>query len=111
MGKYYGRIGYGIVEEDPDSPGVWKERLIWRNYYGDILRTFKKTESTDKVNDNVNMTNEISIVSDPYAFRNIAHMHCIEYMGVLWKINSVEIQYPRLILSIGGLYNAEIENS
>jgi hypothetical protein len=30
----------------------------------------------------------------------------VEFMGTKWKITNVEVQYPRLILSVGGVYNA-----
>ena len=106
MAKFYGRVGYGITEESEDAPGVWEEKLVWRNYYGDILRTLKRTDSSSYLNDNINVTNEISILADPFALNNFSLIHCIEFMGAAWKVNSVEIQYPRLILSIGGVYNA-----
>jgi len=28
-------------------------------------------------------------------------------MDSLWKVTAVDVQYPRLILSIGGVYNGE----
>lgn len=103
MPKWYGKIGYGVTEET--SPGVWTEEIVERQYYGDIIRNLRRLETSDQVNDNVSVSNEISIVSDPYAFENFHSIRWIEFMGSKWKVTSVEVQYPRLLLSLGGVYN------
>ena len=105
MAKYYGIIGYGISEET--TPGVWEDRIVERQYYGDLVRNTRRMQSSEYLNDNVNISNEISIVADPYANENFHLMRYVTFMGTKWKITSVEVQYPRLILSIGDVYNAE----
>lgn len=103
MPKWYGKIGYGVTEET--SPGVWTEEIVERQYYGDIIRNLRRLETSDQVNDNVSVSNEIGIVSDPYAFENFHSIRWVEFMGSKWKVTSVEVQYPRLLLSLGGVYN------
>ena len=103
MPKWYGKIGYGVTEET--SPGVWTEEIVERQYYGDIIRNLRRLETSDQVNDNVSVSNEISIVSDPYAFENFHSIRWVEFMGSKWKVTNVEVQYPRLLLSLGGVYN------
>lgn len=103
MAKFYGEIGYANIVET--EPGVWEEKIIKRNYYGDIIRNTRSLQTSDNVNDNINISNEISIVADPYANENFHSMRYVYFMGAKWKITSVEVKYPRLILSIGGLYN------
>lgn len=103
--KYYGRIGFVDTVEDPADSGIWVEQATERNYYGDIIRLTRRWETADKLNDNLQVSNEISIISDPFANDNFHKMRYIEWMGTLWKITSVEVQYPRLTLSIGGVYN------
>ena len=105
MGKWFGRIGY--AEQLETTPGVWEEKIVERNYYGDVVRNYCKLESSGEVNDNINVSMEISIVADPYAIPNFHAMRYIEYMGSLWKLSNVEVNYPRLILQIGGLYNGQ----
>ena len=105
MGKWFGRIGY--AEQLETTPGVWEEKIVERNYYGDIVHNYRKLESSGEVNDNINVSMEISIVADPYAIQNFHAMRYIEYMGSLWKLSNVEVNYPRLILQIGGLYNGQ----
>ena len=105
MAKFYGIIGFIKTEET--SPGVWTENVAERYYYGDVNRNTRRWESSNNQNDNLNINNEISIVADPYAIQNFHAIKYAEWMGSLWKINSIDVQYPRLILSIGGVYNGK----
>ena len=105
MAKFYGRIGYGI--STLTRPGVWEEVITDKLYSGDVLRNSRKLViASGTLNDNVNMSNEISIIADPFANENFQSIRYIEYMSTLWKVLSVEVQYPRLILEMGGVYNA-----
>lgn len=103
MAKFYGSIGYAETLET--SPGVWEEQITERNYYGDVMQTSRRLQNSNGVNDNVVITNNISILSDPFANENFQSMRYVEYMGAKWKVSNVEIQYPRLILTLGELYN------
>lgn len=103
MAKYYGKIGYAVTSET--EPGVWKDKIAERVYYGDVIRNVRKLQSSDQVNDDINISNEISIVADPFAYQNFHAIRYAEYMGTRWKVHSIEVSYPRLILSIGGVYN------
>lgn len=103
MNKFYGKIGYAISEET--VPGVWVERIVERSYYGDVIRNIRRLQSSENLNDDINVSNEISIVADAFANQNFHSMRYIEYMGTKWKVSSIEVKYPRLILSIGGVYN------
>ena len=103
MAKFHGKIGYNDSVET--APGVWDEKITERTYCGDLIRNTRRLQSTDKVNDDVNIGNEISIVADPYAMNNFHSIRYAEFMGTKWKVSTVEVQYPRLILSLGGLYN------
>lgn len=105
MAKYYGAVGYAVTKET--SPGVWGEDVTERMYYGDILRNNRKLNSADKINDDISISNEISIVADPYAMENFHAMRYVEFMGTRWKIANVDVQFPRLVLSLGGIYNGE----
>lgn len=105
MAKFCGAIGYAVTEET--KPGVWKEQITERMYFGDLTRNTRKLQSTDQLNDDINVANEISIVADPFANENFHSMKYVEFMGAKWKITSIEVQYPRLILTVGGVYNGE----
>lgn len=103
MAKYYGNIGYAETAET--NPGVWTEQIVERSYYGDMIRNTRRLQSAEQVNDNINIANDLSIIADPYAINNFHSMRYAEFMGAKWKISNVEVQYPRLILTLGGLYN------
>ena len=105
MAKFYGVIGFAeTVETDP---GVWEERIEEHSYYGELTRNIRSLQTSDSVNDNVNISNEISIVADPYAEQNFHTMRYVKFGGAKWKITNVEVQYPRLRLTIGGVYNGQ----
>lgn len=103
MAKFYGTIGYAETVET--EPGIWEEQITERSYYGDLIRNTRKLQTSEGVNNDVNLSNEISIVADPFAYQNFHSMRYVEYMGAKWKIINVEVQHPRLILSVGGVYN------
>lgn len=103
MAKFFGIIGYAETVET--VPGVWTEQITKREYYGDLTRNTRRLQTADKLNDDINITNELSIVADPYAMNNFHSMRYVEFMGTAWKITNVEVQYPRLILTLGGVWN------
>jgi len=103
MAKYYGAIGYSETTET--APGVWEETITERNYYGDVIKTSSKFQSGENLNDTLTINHQFRIVSDPYAYQNFYKIRYVKWMGAAWKVTNVEVQSPRLILSIGGLYN------
>lgn len=105
MAKYFGRIGYAETVET--VPGVWEEVIQERQYYGDVIRNARRWENGESLNDNLVVSNSISIVADDYAYQHFAYIRYVEWMGVLWKPSSVEVQRPRIILQIGGVYNGD----
>lgn len=104
MAKYYGKVGFAEpVEVDA---GVWDEKIVELPYKGDTIKQNRTLQSSaDSTNDNVNVSTQISIVADPYANMHFSTIRYATYMGVKWKVTNVDVQYPRLVLSLGGLYN------
>lgn len=103
MAKFYGQIGYAETIEI--RPGVWDEQITERSYYGDLIRNSRRLQSAEQTNDDINVANEISIVADPYANEHFYAMRYVVFGGAKWKITSVEVKYPRLVLTVGGVYN------
>ena len=102
MAKWFGKIGYVVTEET--EPGVWEETVTEREYFGDMTSDRRKRQNSGEVNDDINLSNVISIVADPFAYQNCSNMTYVEIMGSKWKISDVEVQRPRLILTVGGVY-------
>ena len=105
MSKYFGEIGFGVTEET--RPGVHEPGIVPKEYYGDIVRNSRRLEGGSKVNDDLNINMTLSIVADPFAFNNFHQLKYAEYMGAKWKATSVEPQFPRLVITLGGVYNGE----
>jgi len=105
MGKFYGKIGFAESEEA--SSGVWVDTITDRLYYGDILKNVSKVNEGENLNDNLTVENRLSILADPYAYKKFYTMRYVEWMGTKWKIISVDVKSPRLILKIGGVYNGD----
>jgi hypothetical protein len=105
MAKFYGEIGYAETVET--APGVWREQISKRQYFGDVLKNTSKVRDGENLNDNLVVDNRLSIVADPFAYEKFHAMRYIKWMGTLWKITAVEVQRPRLILTIGGVYNEQ----
>ena len=103
MAKFCGVIGYAVTKET--EPGIWEEQIIEVEYFGDVIKNSRRFSGSAKVNDDINISNQISIRADPFANNNFHAMKYVVFMGAKWKISEVTVQYPRLILTIGGLYN------
>lgn len=103
--KYCGKIGY--VETVETEPGIWEPSVTERYYKGDVIRYGRRWETRqESPNGNININNQISIVSDSYAANHLRFMRYAEFMGCLWTITNVDVDYPRLTLTLGGVYNS-----
>lgn len=104
MARYSGKVGFIVTEEK--VPGVWSPGTpIEKRYYGDVYKARYKTPNGDGVNDDIEVHNEISIVGNPYAYANFMYMRYLYWMGVKWKITDATIEYPRIKLTLGGVWN------
>lgn len=101
--RFYGKVGYAIPEETGlDMIG---DAYVERNYYGDVLKNNRRWENSGGVNDNLNISNRISIIADPFMYEHCYAIKYIEWMGSKWKVTDLEIERPRLIFTIGGVWN------
>lgn len=103
MSKFHGAVGYGIASET--HPGVWEETIIERNYYGDVLKNRMNIQQNNVINAGITINNTISIVTDNFARENALSIRYVTYLGKKWCVSSIEVEYPRILLTLGGLYN------
>jgi len=103
MAKFYGKIGYSEMQKT--SLDVHEEVIVEKSAYGDVLRNIRKLENGEYLHDDLVLNNQISIVANPYAATHFFAMRYVDWMGAKWKITNVDVQLPRLILTIGGVYN------
>ncbi len=105
MAKFYGKVGYGESVESPSGSGVWIDQITEGDYYGDVVRNNTRMEAEDAVISDISVSNSISILADEYAIKHFFKIKYVRWEGVPWSVTSVEVRAPRLILSLGSVYN------
>lgn len=103
MARFAGKVGFAISTEV--RPAVWKDVVTEKSYFGDVKRAARQTRTEDKVNDEIDVENLIEIVADAFANENFSAIVYVEWAGNKWKVPSVEVQHPRLLMRLGGVYN------
>lgn len=103
MARFAGHIGY--IKQVETKTDVFEPVEIPKFMKGDVLHLTTHNRDGGKINDDVSLNHRISIVADEYAYENFQHLKWVEYLNVKWKISSVEVQRPRLLISLGGVYN------
>lgn len=103
MAKFHGEIGYGETVES--APGVWEDVITEKSYYGDVIRNSRLLSEGEGVNLDLSVGNSISIVADAYANEHFFAIRYIRWAGTLWTVARVDVQSPRLVLRLGGVYN------
>ena len=105
MAKYHGKIGYIILTEE--RPGVWKDKAIEREVYGDFLEDRANIQQADKISKNISMSGRLVVMIDKFAMTNFQHIRYAMFMGTAWSVTSVRPAYPKLHLTLGDMYNGE----
>lgn len=105
MNRFYGRVGYGESQEFPEGSGVWVDNITEYPYFGDVIRNSRRLDRTDNLNDNIAVGNSISIVADEYAYEHFSDIRYVIWNEKPWVVDEVEVRAPRLILTLGKVYN------
>lgn len=106
MSKWAGKIGFAetVIEDD-----ISRTIIVEKNFKGDVLQNNRKWDDSDKINGDFVISNRISVVAKDYMLAHLQYMRYITWHGAKWKINSLSIEYPRVVLTIGDLYNGTEE--
>lgn len=104
MAKFRGKVGFVTTTET--APGVHSKVLTETIYQGEIFRNSRRWEKTENQNENLVLGNSVSVVGDAFSFENHEAIAYVEYLGKKWRVSTVEIQMPRLVLYLGDVYNA-----
>lgn len=105
MAKFHGKVGYGESVEDPEAPGVFVDRITEITYKGNVIRNTASGVPGESLNDDISVNNSISVIADEFAIKHFMLIKYVEWAGVNWTVTDVEVQRPRLILSLGSVYN------
>ncbi len=103
MAKFCGKLGFSITKET--RLGIYEEIVEEKKYYGDIIKDTRMNEKTSNLNDDISISSKVSIISNDYLIQNVSHLKYIIYLGVKWEVKSFDIERPRIIIYLGGLYN------
>lgn len=106
MDRFHGFIGYGITSET--TPGVWEDTIIERDVYGEIKKNYLRANNTGNVNNDITLSNIISVVTNGYFMNNYQNIRYIKFNNQYWSVETVELTYPRAKLTLGGIYNGNI---
>lgn len=105
MAKFYGKIGYGESVETPPGSGIWVDTITERSYFGDVIRNARKLQEGEYLNNDLSVSNSISILADAYANNHFFAIRYIEWAGALWTVSEVTVESPRLLFKLGEVYN------
>lgn len=103
MAKYAGLVGY--VTQEEVEVGVWAPVEDEHMMRGDIIGKGNSFTQADKVNDDINLSNRISLMGNEFAWKNYTHIRYVHYLGEKWKVTSIDVQRPRIIVTLGGVWN------
>lgn len=104
MNRFYGKVGYAVQEEV--RTGVWEDIITERNYFGELVeKSWREQQAADQVHTNLKLNTNIKIVADSFAINHFSNIRYICYGGARWMVTGVKAEHPRIILTIGGLYN------
>ena len=109
MAKFFGDIGFATQVQT--SPGIWEDKIIEKQYYGDIFREARRFSGSDEILGSINISNQISVVADGYIKDNVQNLRYVRWLGGLWKVSYVELKFPRLVLEMTGVYNGPTPGS
>lgn len=103
MARFAGLVGY--VTQEETSPGIWSsvEKSVMMK--GELIRQSSNNRDAGKVNSDITLNHRVSLMGDSYSFDNYYNIKWVMVDKVKWEVSSIEIQRPRLILAIGGLWN------
>ena len=103
MARFFGKVGYGEPVET--APGVWVDSIVEYEYYGDVIRNTRNLREGEFLTPDISVSNVISIVADAYANEHFFAIRYVDWAGALWTVSNVEVQSPRLLLTLGEVYN------
>lgn len=105
MPKFSGKIGYGEYVET--ATDVWQTVITERPIFGDVLRNTRRLVEGEHLPKDLTVNNMLSVVADPYLNEHFHAIKYVKWMGGVWEVREVEVQYPRLLLRLGGVYDGE----
>lgn len=105
MTRFFGEVGYVTTTR---SGGVSEYIATERQYYGNELRSLRYFRQGESILGEVSQQTRISVLADGYMLENYYDIRYLMKAGVAWTVSSVEVERPRLILTLGDRYNGPL---
>lgn len=102
--KFSGIIGFWSDDVET-APGVYQPQIVERKYTGDIITNSRRFDDENRQYRTFNISNRISILADLYSRNNWPSIRYVVWNGIKWRVERVDVNYPRLILDLGDVYN------
>ena len=108
MSKFYGIVGFVDSKETEPGSGIWEDEVTEKFYRGEVTKNYKRWNNSDYLNDNLDISNVISIVADPFISNKLFSVKYVKWLNNYWQVSTAEVQYPRITLTLGGVYNGPV---
>lgn len=110
MARFHDKVGFLIPVENQET-GMATNRAVERPYYGKVIEHTRRWETTEHVNDDLAISNQIAITANDYAFKYMSCIAYVRFMGGYWKVSSIRVKAPEIILTLGGVWNGPVEST
>lgn len=110
MNRFFGKVGY--AERVQVRPGRWEDKIIEREFFGELVQKRYRNQSVpDQVHDDIRLNTDVEIIADAYLLENFSKIKYVCYGGGRWMVTGIEVDHPRIRLTLGGLYNGPAAES
>lgn len=110
MAKFHDRVGF-LISRDNQRTGIATEQPVERSYYGRVIEHTRRWDQSEHVNDDLSISNQIAITANDYAFKYMSSIAYVHWMGGYWKVSSIRVKAPEIVLTLGGVWNGPTESS
>lgn len=110
MARFHDKVGF-LIHHDDQVTGISSAEAVERPYYGRIIENSRRWAPSEHPNDDLVLSNQIAITANDYAFKHMSSIAYVRYMGGYWKVDSIKVRVPEIILTLGGVWNGPTGSS
>ena len=104
MAKFHEKVGF-LIPTDNQETGIASFTPVEKRFYGKVNEHTRRWDSTEHLGDDLNISNQIAIIANDYAFKHASSIAYVRFMNGWWKVSSIRIKVPEIILTLGGVWN------
>ena len=104
MARFHDKVGF-LIPIDNQETGIVSTKAVERSYYGRVLEHTRRWDSSEHLNDDLRHSNQIAITANDYAFKHMSSIAYVHWMHGYWKVDSIRVKAPEIVLTLGGVWN------